>query len=66
MWEYSSSDMKYKKFAMIASSDTHRERRLGSAETVKYTVHNNPSCLIATYTIHNNRHEIWDAMNNCS
>jgi len=61
MWEWSDDDFKGKRFVMQAGSDTHYIDRPGSAALGKEKV----SGIIAAYAVHNNRSEIWDAMNEC-
>jgi len=63
-WEWS-ENLKGRKFVMQAGSDTHGVNRPGSAQKDFFGA-GNPSGIIAAYTIHNTRDEIWDAMNNCS
>jgi len=67
LWEFSKNDNKYQKFSFIASSDIHKIDRPGSArnETGYYRHPYYPAGIIAAYSVHNNRSEIWDAMNNC-
>ncbi len=62
MWEWS-ENLKGRKFVMMASSDTHKETRPGGSNM---QIQNHPSGVIAAYSVHNKRSEIWDAMNNCS
>ena len=63
-WEWSEDEMKEAKFSFIASSDTHDYDRPGSAEfNVSYL--GKPSGLVAVYSIHNTRGEIWDALYDC-
>ncbi len=62
MWEWSENSFKNKKFVMQAGSDTHVIDRPGSASLGKGKV----SGIIACYSVHNTREEIWDSMNNCS
>ncbi|MCX6667947.1 MAG: DUF3604 domain-containing protein [Euryarchaeota archaeon] len=64
MWEWS-ENLKGRKFVMQAGSDTHGVNRPGSAKE-DILGNGNPSGIIAAYTIHNTRDEIWDAMNDCS
>ena len=61
MWEYS-ENLQGKKYAMIASSDTHGINRPGSVDIADKQ---KPAGIIAAYSIHNTREEIWDAMNDC-
>ena len=61
MWEWSSEQFNGRKFVMQAGSDTHFSDRPGSAEIGKEKV----SGIIAAYSVHNNRSEIWNAMNEC-
>jgi len=63
-WEWS-ENLKGRNFVMQASSDTHGVNRPGSSQK-DFFGGGNPSGIIAAYTIHNTRDEIWDAMNNCS
>ena len=64
LWEWSDDEMKGRKFVFIASSDTHDYDRPGSAEfDVSYL--GKPSGLVAAYSVHNTRGEIWDALNEC-
>jgi len=67
-WEWSKNDMKNQKFVMMASSDNHAVDRPGSLsmESRVSRRHPNPSGLIASYSVHNTREEIWDSMNNCT
>ena len=67
LWLWSEDERKLEKFALIASSDTHGQNRPGSAiPAEKQKRHaNNPSGLVAVYSVHNKREEIWDAMNSC-
>jgi len=64
MWEWSQEGFEGKKFAMMASSDTHRINRPGSA-TVVEKGRPATSGIIAAYAVHNIREEIWDAMETC-
>jgi hypothetical protein len=64
MWEWS-ENLKGRKFVMQAGSDTHGVNRPGSAKE-DILGNGNPSGIIAAYTIHNTRDEIWDAMNDCN
>ena len=69
IWEWSKEERVGQPFAMMASSDNHGVDRAGSASMQGNRIaknHPNPSGLIAAYAVHNNRAEIWDAMNNCS
>ncbi|HDM66831.1 MAG TPA: DUF3604 domain-containing protein [Thermoplasmatales archaeon] len=68
LWEWSENTTKNRLFAIIASSDNHAVDRAGSASLQSRVSggHPNPSGLIAVYSIHNTRPEIWDALNNCS
>ena len=61
-WEISENKLKEMSFALIASSDFHGKDRFGSAIVDK----GKPSGLIAAYSTHNTRGEIWDSMNNGS
>ena len=67
MWEWSENVKKGQPFAMMASSDIHIQNRPGSAKPLGASIvlPFNPSGIIAAYAIHNNRSEIWDAMNTC-
>jgi hypothetical protein len=65
MWEWS-ENLKGRKFVMQAGSDTHGVDRPGGAKEDIILGKGNPSGIIAAYSIHNNRSEIWDAMNNCN
>ena len=62
MWEWSENSFKNKKFVMQAGSDSHETARPGSANLEKYKV----SGIMAAYSVHNTREEIWDSMNDCS
>jgi hypothetical protein len=62
-WEWS-ENLRGRKFVMQASSDTHGVNRPGSAKE-DFFGPGGPSGIIAAYSIHNDRSEIWDAMNNC-
>jgi hypothetical protein len=64
LWEWSDDALKDQKFVFIASSDTHDYNRPGSA-LINKSYLGVPSGIIAVYTIHNTRGEIWDAMNDC-
>jgi hypothetical protein len=70
LWEWSESNYtKGHPFVLIASSDTHHFDRPCSADISKeesYYNLQNPCGIIAAYSIHNTRDEIWDAMNNCN
>lgn len=61
LWEWSEK-LKNRNFVMMASSDSHNATRPGSAELDKMK----PSGLIAAYSVHNQRDEIWDAINSCN
>ena len=65
LWEWSQNMMKGQRFVFIASSDTHKYDRSGSAlfENGSFA---GTSGIVAVYAVHNTRGEIWDAMNNCS
>jgi hypothetical protein len=67
LWEWSKNNMKNQKFVLMASSDTHSIDRPGSASMKSRfsSAHISPSGLIAAYSTHNTREEIWDAMNDC-
>lgn len=67
MWEWSDNSKKGQRFSLIAGSDTHNQNRPGSAlpEGNFYSSPYNPSGIIAVYSVHNNRTEIWDSMNVC-
>ena len=65
LWEWSENIYtKNFPFILLASSDTHGLGRPGSARINIWK--KNPSGIIAAYSIHNTRDEIWDSMNNCS
>ena len=64
MWEWSKEGFEGKKFAMMASCDTHQINRPGSG-SLDDGNHPAPSGIVATYTVHNTREEIWDAMDAC-
>ncbi|MCK4365517.1 MAG: hypothetical protein KAW45_05675, partial [Thermoplasmatales archaeon] len=66
-WEWSENDKKYQRFALMAGSDIHKNNRPGSAQQVKVIkfAPYYPAGIIATYAVHNNRSEIWDAINDC-
>ena len=70
LWEWSeSSYTRGYPFVLIASSDNHHFDRPGSADISKeesYYNLQNPCGIIAAYSIHNTRDELWDAMNNCN
>jgi hypothetical protein len=65
LWEWSDNEMKGERFAFISSSDTHDYNRPGSA---KFDISHlgKPSGIIAVFSVHNTRNEIWDAMNVCN
>ena len=67
LWIWSEKQQKNQRFALIGSSDTHLQNRPGSARPHGHEIFysNNPSGIIAVYSVHNTREEIWDAMNNC-
>jgi hypothetical protein len=71
LWEWSNDSKKGNKFVLMASSDTHFRRRPGTVDPVGisegFFQKNpfNPSGITAAYAVHNNRSEIWDAMNDC-
>lgn len=64
IWEWSEEKMKNQKFGFFASSDTHDYDRPGSAlfEESHLTT---PSGIVAAFSVHNTREEIWDAMYDC-
>jgi len=62
LWEWS-ENLPGIKFVMMASSDIHLVDRPGSAQGG--FLGENPAGLIAAYSIHNTRDEIWDAINTC-
>jgi hypothetical protein len=64
MWEWSKEGFEGKKFAMMASCDTHQINRPGSA-SVNDCNHPATSGIVAAYAVHNTREEIWDAMDTC-
>ncbi len=66
MWEHSFKTTKNNVFSLMASSDIHRQNRPGSAKSEGFDFRHpyNPSGLIAAYSVHNTRNEIWDAMDN--
>jgi hypothetical protein len=64
MWEWSKKGFEGKKFAMMASSDTHDQNRPGSA-MIGDTGGAAPSGITAAYAVHNTREEVWDAMETC-
>lgn len=71
MWMWSSDSLKGNKFAMMASSDIHHRDRPGSSipkfkQGFLDFIPLNPAGLIAVYSVHNTRDEIWEAINNCS
>lgn len=63
LWEWSEHSIK-RPFVMIASSDNHATDRPGSASLNSRisATHPNPAGLIATYSVHNTRFELWDAI----
>jgi hypothetical protein len=70
LWKCSEGPPKGGSFALMASSDIHFQSRPGSARPSK--PHNilsfhpdNPSGLVAVYSVHNTREDIWNAMYNC-
>jgi hypothetical protein len=68
MWAWSENSIKNQKFAFIASSDIHGWPSPGAARPEKPNFEPapySPAGLIASYAIHNNRSEIWDAIDNC-
>jgi len=67
MWEWSKNERKGQRFVLMASSDIHHQSRPGSAisEAIMYNPIYNPAGIIAAYAVHNNRSEIWDAINSC-
>jgi len=67
LWDFSKDENKYQKFAFIAGSDIHKFDRPGSArnETGYFKNPYYPAGIIAAYSVHNNRSEIWDAMDTC-
>ena len=65
MWEWS-ENLRGRRFAMQACSDTHGLDRPGSAQEEIVLKAGKPSGIMAAYAVHNTREEIWDAMNNCS
>ena len=68
LWEWSKKYDNSQKFVLMASSDNHAVDRPGSAylESRFSKITPKPSGIIAAYSVHNTRDEIWDAMNNCS
>lgn len=64
LWEWSDDKMKDQRFVFIASSDTHDYDRPASAlfDVSHLEV---PSGIVAVYSVHNIRGEIWDAMYDC-
>lgn len=67
MWEWSENERKGQRFALIASSDIHNQNRPGSALSegpFYFSPYNSPG-IIAVYSVHNNRSEIWDSMDVC-
>jgi hypothetical protein len=64
-WEWSEDEMKGLRFSFIASSDTHDYDRPGSAEFDDSYL-GKPSGLVAVFSVHNTRGEIWDALNYCN
>ena len=68
LWEWSESIYtKGHRFVLQAGSDSHYVDRPGSASISKEKfAHPNPSGIIAVFSVHNTRDEIWDAVNNCS
>ena len=68
LWEWSKPEMNGQRFVLMASSDNHAVDRPGSAsmESRVSKNHPNPSGIVAAYSVHNTRDEIWDALNNCT
>jgi hypothetical protein len=62
MWEWSQNELKNTKFVMQMGGETHHIDRPGSA----FLWRDKPAGLMAIYSTHNTREEIWDAMNNCT
>ena len=67
MWEWATENKKGERFALMASSDIHTQSRPGSAKSSAHDISYpyNPAGVIAAYSVHNSREEIWDAMNTC-
>lgn len=68
LWEISETQNKDQVFSFIAGSDMHRQARPTCAfsEGLDLSGPFVPSGIMAAYATHNNREEIWDAMNNGS
>ena len=68
LWEWSENERKNQRFVLMASSDNHAVDRPGSASMQSRISkkHPNPSGIVAAYSVHNTRGEIWDALNSCS
>ena len=68
LWEWSKNERKNQRFVLMASSDNHAVDRPGSASTQSRISrkHPNPSGIVAAYSVHNTRGEIWDALNSSS
>jgi len=69
LWEWSEVKETNQLFALMASSDTHGVDRPGSASMQSNRIsknHPNPAGIVAAYSSHNTRGEIWDALNNCT
>ncbi len=60
MWEWSESESINKKFVMQMGSDSHNNRPGGAS-----LGGHNSAGIMAAYSVHNKREEIWDAMDNC-
>lgn len=68
LWKWSEESKKNTIFSLMASSDMHHQSRPGSAKPYanfrlsSFIPEKNPAGLIAVYSVHNTRNEIWDAM----
>lgn len=68
LWKWSEESKKNTIFSLMTSSDIHHQSRPGSAKPYAYLrlssfiPEKNPAGLIAVYSVHNTRNEIWDAM----